>query len=72
VGTAVTEIVQGLSYLGFGEFAWAAPGDLSHSITRAGGFTFEFAPLFAACGLLVVALVLRRGLALQSDVEGLV
>jgi hypothetical protein len=33
-----------------------APRDLSSSITCAGGFTFEFAPLVAACGLLVVAL----------------
>lgn len=72
VGSTVAQIVQGAELLGFGAFAWAAPSSMGLSIDRAGGWTFEFAALLAACGLLVIALVLRRGLALQRDVDGLV
>ena len=72
IGSSIAQIVDGATFIGFGGFDWGAPSSMSRAIDRTGGFTFEFAPLLAACGLLVVALVLRRGLALQRDVEGLV
>ncbi len=58
--------------LGLGWFMRAAPSSGGSSLERAGASTFEFAPLLAAGGLLVVALLLRRGLAPQREVEGLV
>lgn len=73
IGSTLAQVVQDVVYAGFGTFGWAAPGAASHTISRGGSLSFlDFAPLLAACGLLVVALVLRRGLALQRDVDGLV
>lgn len=72
IGPSVAQVTQGASYLAFGRFAWPAPRGEDASLLRAGGVTFDFAPLLLACGLLAVALILRRGLALQRDIEGLV
>ena len=71
-GSSVAQILQGVLDLGLNEFVWAAPAGASRSLFRTDGFTFEFTPLLAAAGLVAIALVLRRGLALQMDVDGLV
>ena len=72
IGSSVAQILELATPIAFGAFAWAAPSGYPISISRAGAYGFQFGPLLAACGLLVVALLLRRGLALQRDVDGLV
>ncbi|HEY8319350.1 MAG TPA: hypothetical protein VIG76_11005 [Amnibacterium sp.] len=72
IGSSVAQILQGVVALGMSGFTWAAPHSASSNLFRTDGFTFEFTPLFAAAGLVAIALVLRRGLALQQDVDGLV
>lgn len=72
IGSSVAQILQGVVDLGLSGFNWAAPGGTSSYLFRTDGFTFEFTPLFAAAGLVAIALVLRRGLALQQDLDGLV
>lgn len=72
IGSTVAQIAELATPIAFGAFSWAAPNGYPISISRGGELGFQFSPLLAACGLLVVALVLRRGLALQRDVDGLV
>lgn len=72
VGSTLAQVVEGASAIAFGAIAWPAPEGADPLLSRTDGFTFSFVPLLVACGLLVVALVLRRGLALQRDVDGLV
>ncbi|RIX29964.1 hypothetical protein [Amnibacterium setariae] len=72
IGSSVAQFLELATPVAFGAFAWAAPSGYPISISRASAPGFQFGPLLAACGLLVVALVVRRGLALQRDVDGLV
>lgn len=72
IGSTIAQIMQLATPIAFGAFSWAAPTGYPNSVSRAGAYGFQFGPLLAACGLLVVALVLQRGLALQRDVDGLV
>ena len=61
IGSTVAQITEVATPIAFGAFSWAAPNGYPISISRGGEVGFQFSPLLAACGLLVVALVLRRG-----------
>jgi hypothetical protein len=72
VGGSMAQLTLGFASVAFGVFSWAAPAGTDNTITRVNGFTFDFTYLIAACVLIVIALILRRGLALQNDIDGLI